>query len=84
MYLNIIQMKSKRNSVKPTICKPSIKERRQPLRKIETYTVFGSGLGGVIDQNKYEGTFIKGSPNDFYLLGMFKHFFKQRQIKFES
>jgi len=74
-------MQSKRNSVKPT-CKPANKKRKQPLKKIETYTVFGPGLGGVIDQNKYEGTFIKGSPNDFYLLGLFKHFFEQRKTKF--
>lgn len=74
-------MKSKRNNVKSS-CKPSNKERKQPFKKIETYTVFGLGLGGVIDQNKYEGTFIKGSPNDFYLLGLFNNFFKQRKIKF--
>lgn len=69
-------MKSRRNKVQPT-CKPSNKERKQPLKIIETYTVFGTGLGGVIDQNKYKGTFIKGSPNDFFLLGLFDRFFKQ-------
>jgi len=69
-------MKSKRNNVQPT-CKPSNKQRKQSLKKIETYTVFGTGLGGVIDQKKYKGTFIKGSPNDFYLLGLFNNFFKQ-------
>ncbi|XP_060851645.1 uncharacterized protein LOC132930004 [Rhopalosiphum padi] len=73
-----LKNKSKRNHVK-SFCKPSNKERKLPYKKIETYTVFGSGLGGVIDQNKYKHTFIKGSPNDYYLLGLFDNFFKQQK-----
>ncbi|XP_025199243.1 fibrous sheath-interacting protein 2 [Melanaphis sacchari] len=69
---------NKRNHVKP-ICKLSNKERKLPFKKIETYTIFGSGLGGLIDQNKYKRTFIKGSPNDYYLLGLFDDFFKQQK-----
>ncbi|KAL4091020.1 hypothetical protein QTP88_025763 [Uroleucon formosanum] len=45
--------KSKRNSIKPTF-EPSNKERKQPFKKIKTYTEFGTGPGGVIDQSKYE------------------------------
>lgn len=47
--------------------------------QIETYTVFGSSLDDVIDQNKYKRTFIKGIPNDNYLLGLFDDFFNQQK-----
>lgn len=47
-----------------------------PIKKIETYTEYGLGNGGLIDQKQYEGTFIKGCPNDFFLLGFFNDFFK--------
>ncbi|KAF0761961.1 fibrous sheath-interacting protein 2 [Aphis craccivora] len=69
---------SKRNHTKP-ICKLN-KERKLPFKKkIETYTVFGFGLDGVIDTNKYKRTFIKGNPNDYLLLGLFDDFFDQRK-----
>jgi len=78
MYLNIVQVTSKRNHTKP-ICKLN-KERKLPFKKkIETYTVFGFGLDGVIDTNKYKRTFIKGNPNDYLLLGLFDDFFDQRK-----
>ncbi|VVC25869.1 Hypothetical protein CINCED_3A017238 [Cinara cedri] len=55
--------------------KPNLK-----LKKIETYTVYGLGKGGVVDTNKYRGTFIKGSPDDFHLLGYFNELFNELKI----
>jgi len=49
------------------------------VKKIKTYTEFGLNKKGGMDQTKYNGTFIEGSQDDFYLLGFFKHFFKQNK-----
>jgi hypothetical protein len=34
--------------------------------------------------NKYKGTFIKGSPNDYHLLGLFNDFFKNNLKKWRN
>lgn len=46
------------------------------LKKIETYTVIGLNKYGKKDLNKYQGTFIKGSPDGYHLLGLFNEFFQ--------
>lgn len=60
---------SKTTSKKPTFI----------TKKIKTYTEFGLNKKGEIDRSKYQGTFIEGSQDDFYLLGFFKKFFKQKK-----
>lgn len=70
------KFKTKCKTPKTTLKKPKFKPK-----KIETYTEFGLGKGCVIDQKNYRGTFIKGSPNEFYLLGFFDDLF-QKQNKF--
>lgn len=67
-------MKQKCEISKTPSKKPTLK-----LKKIKTRTEFGLNKKGVMDRSKYCGTLIEGSQDDFYLLGLFKHFFKHNK-----
>ncbi|XP_050430449.1 differentially expressed in FDCP 8 homolog isoform X3 [Adelges cooleyi] len=51
--------------------------KRNTFKKIETYTRYGKNKSGLIDPTKYEGTFIKGSPNNYFVLDFFSYLFEK-------
>lgn len=70
--------------------KPNSKKSKDPVlkkefnksfkvKKIETCTVYGKKKNGMIDQAQYKGTFIKGTPDDFNLLGFYNNFFNRNE-----